>query len=172
MRKIFGVLAIALTLLSGQLYSIDAIASSEGKTLKIGVTQEFDSLNPIHSRMLVSRYVYNFTNRTLVTLDMNSRWVPLIVKQIPTMENGGARFVTENGVRKVVTDWEIKKEFVWGDGTPVTGDDVAFSREVVLNKFTTTGNRKVYDQIEAVIVDPKNKKKFTLKYKAANYDYQ
>lgn len=148
-----------------------AIGNGDKTTLRIGITQEFDSLNPLHARMLVSRYVYNMINRTLVTLDKDARWVPMVAKSIPTLENGEAKVIKEGGKEKIVANWEIRENYTWGDGTPVTAKDVKFSWEVAQAKFSGVNDRDVYAQVEEIKIDPKNPRKFTFKYREAAYNY-
>lgn len=148
-----------------------AVTKPETNVLKIGITQEFDTLNLINARMLVSRYVYNFVNRTLVTLDLDSRWIPLLITKIPTLENGLARFEGQGAKRHVVADFEIKPDLFWGDGTPVTAKDVKLAWEVALSKYSTVAELEAYAQVKSIVLDPKDEKKFTFVYNEARFNF-
>lgn len=131
------------------------------KELVIGVSQEFGHLNAMVNEMSATSYVYALTNRTLVTLNPDSTWVPLLVTQIPTFENGLAKKTVENGREVIISQWEIHKDASWGDGTPVTGEDVKFSRELALTETIGVGEREIYSDIYEIQVDKQNPKKFT-----------
>ena len=106
-----------------------AIAAPTNKELKIGINQEFENLNPMIAQTTANSYIASMVNHTLVTMDEKTEWVPQLAKEVPTIENGLAKFVGEGKDRKIVAAWEIKENAVWADGTPVTGHDVKFSWE-------------------------------------------
>lgn len=155
---------------------VNPMASGQGKAaapkeLKIGITQEFENLNMLISQMQATTYISGFVNRTLVTLDPSAHWVPVLATRIPTIENGGARIVQEKNSSKIVAEWEIRPNAVWGDGSPIDGNDVVFSWQVARTNTVSVGEREVYDQVEKIDIDPKNPRKFTMTYKQAKWDY-
>ena len=101
-----------------------SFAKPTNAELKIGISQEFDSLNPMVSTMVAATYIKYMVNRRLTNQDGNGKWIPQIVKDIPTVENGMAKIITDKGQKKLVTQWEIRESAKWGDGTPVTCDDI------------------------------------------------
>ncbi len=163
--KLIGATTMALAL------TTNGLAKPTNKELKIGIAQEFENLNPIVSQMLATTYIKKMVIRGLVDLDLNAKWVPSLVKKIPSIENGMARFEGEGDKKHVVADWEIKDNAKWGDGTPVTGYDVQFSWKTALSDNVSVGEREVYDQIKEVIVDKKNPKKFSFVYRKAKWDF-
>ncbi len=146
-------------------------AKATNNELKIGISQEFDSLNPILSSMTASSYIRYIVNRRLTNLDSDSKWQAQIAKELPTIENGLAKIVTADGKKKIVTQWEIKDSVKWGDGTPLTCDDIIFSRTVALSNNVSIPEREVYEQIEKIDVDPKNSKKCTFTYQKAIWNH-
>ncbi len=122
-------------------------------------------------QMLTTVYIYGMVNRNLVTMNTKGKWIPMIVKSIPSLENKQAVIYTENGVKKLKAKWEILPNVQWGDGTAVTGEDVKFAWEVGLNPNVSVGERDVYDQVEKIEIDAKNPKKFTFIYKKAKWDF-
>ncbi|MBL7555444.1 MAG: peptide ABC transporter substrate-binding protein [Bdellovibrionaceae bacterium] len=160
---------IALAACVGLMNQVFAKATND--ELKIGIAQEFDSLNPILSSMVASSYIRYLVNRRLTNLDSNSKWQPQIVKELPTIENGLAKIITVDGKKKIVTTWEIKDAVKWGDGTPLTCQDIIFSREVALSNNVSIPEREVYEQIEKIDVDAKNSKKCTFTYQKAIWNY-
>ena len=138
---------------------------------KIGITQEFDSMNPLIMQMSASGYVYRMVGRTLVVLNSKNQWVPQLAKEIPSVENKKVIFFTEKGVKKIKSEWEILENAKWGDGVDVTGHDVEFSWKTARLDTVPVGEKEVYSQIEKIIVDKTNPKKFTFIYKKAKYDF-
>ena len=139
--------------------------------LKIGMSQEFENLNPLIKQMLATSYIYDMVGRTLNVLNREGKWENQLAVSRPSLENGQARFVTEDGVKKILVDWEIHADAKWGDGTPVTGHDFEFSWKVATDKNVSVGSSEVYGAIEKFIIDKKNPKKFTLKYKEAKWTF-
>ena len=141
------------------------------KVLNIGLTQEFENMNPIIKTMLATTWIYAAVGRTLNTIDQHGKWIPQLVKTIPSMENKQAVFFTDKGKKKIRAHWEIKESAKWGDGTPVTGHDVEFSWKVAQSKNVTVGEVETYSQVEKIIIDKKNPKKFTFIYDKTRYDF-
>lgn len=139
--------------------------------LKIGIAQEFETLNPLIMSMVASSYIHYMVGRRLVNLDADNKWQPQIAKSIPTLENGQAKIITEGGKKKIQSTWEIKENVSWGDGKPVTCEDVAFSRTLALSPNISIGEKEVYSQIEKIDIDPKNKKKCVFTYEKAKWDH-
>jgi peptide/nickel transport system substrate-binding protein len=163
---------IALALILGITGCTGNKNSEASKTvLTIGLDQEFESLNPTISQMAASSYISHMMIRNLVTIGTDWQWKCVLCKEIPTFENKKARFITENGTRKIIADWEIVEAAVWGDGTPVTGHDVAFGWEVGAHPNVSVGQKEVYTRIESITVDQENPKKFTIKFEDARYNY-
>ena len=53
--------------------------------LKMGSSQEYDSLNPLVMSSMISTTLHRMTNRSLVNLDADSKWVAQLAKEIPTI---------------------------------------------------------------------------------------
>ncbi|MFN9066502.1 MAG: peptide ABC transporter substrate-binding protein, partial [Bdellovibrionales bacterium] len=98
----------ALTLGTTLFLIISPLAKSapNNKELKIGISQEFENLNPMIMTMSATAYIFSMVGRTLTTLDSNLKWVPQLAKEIPSLEKGTAKIVEQNGKKKVVVQWE------------------------------------------------------------------
>lgn len=170
MKAIFrGLAAVALVAMAAKAPA--ASAAPTNKQLTIGITQEFENLNPIISSMMASKYIYYIAGRQLVAIDSDWKWYCVLCTTMPTVENGLAKVVDEKGAKKMLVNWEIKANANWGDGKPVTGHDVKLSWEIGASKNVTVGEKDLYERIESVDVDAKNPKKFTIKLKEPRYDY-
>jgi peptide/nickel transport system substrate-binding protein len=138
---------------------------------EIGVTQEFESLNPMISTMAASSYIYYFTGRPLVSINADWEYECWLCVEIPTLENGLAQIVIVDGIKKLSAQWEIRPDAIWGDGTPITGRDVELSWKIGASPNVSVGDKLSFQNIEAVEVDPNHPKKFTLHFKEARYHH-
>ncbi len=147
-----------------------ALAVSK-KELKIAVSQEFEHLNPIISQMATTRFITDMSVRSILTLNPDGEWVPFMIKEIPSFENGLASFFTENGVKKIRAHFELKENLKFGDGHPITAEDIKFTWSVGMNENISIGEREIWSQIERVILYPENARKFTFEYAKARWDF-
>lgn len=148
-----------------------AFSRPTNNVLKIGMTQEFENMNPLIKQMMATTYIYEMVGRGLTVLDASGKRIPQLALTIPTLKNKGAELFTENGVKKLKASWEIKQTANWGDGVPVTGHDIKFSWNVALSPKVSIGSSEIYNNIEKIIVDKKDSKKFTFIFKKAKWDY-
>ncbi|MCH2534553.1 MAG: peptide ABC transporter substrate-binding protein [Bdellovibrionales bacterium] len=162
MRLLFITFSLFFTLISAQ---------AAEKPLKIGISQEFETLNPLIKQMMATTYIYGFVNRNLVTMNEKGEYIPMIAESIPDFENGQAKFITENGTKKIKANWKIKEEAKWGDGTPVTAYDVKLAWSTALLDTVSVGEKKTYSQVERIEIDPKNPKHFSFVYEEAMWNY-
>jgi peptide/nickel transport system substrate-binding protein len=169
MRKSF-VFSLAILVFMG--LGLQVSAGPTNEQLVIGIQQEFENMNPMITQMSLTQYSYSMVGRALMTLNADTQWIPMLAKKIPSLEkNGGAELITENGVKKVKATWEIWENAKWGDGKPVTGEDVKFSWTVAQNENVAIGGKEVYLHVERIEIDPANPKKFTFIYKKPKWDF-
>jgi len=159
----------SLSLVISILLSIPALSAPNNSEIKVGITQEFENLNPVVMTMSATTYIYQMVGRALVTLNENGKWVPVLVKTIPTIENKLAKLTPDQ--KKVTAIWELRENAKWGDGKPVTCADLAFTREVGINDNVSTATKETYSQIEKIEWDEKTPKKCLFTYDKARWDY-
>lgn len=162
---------VVISALGLQLTATSAFAAGSNKELKIGISQEFENLNPLIMTMSATVYIYSMVGRALVTMDANSKWVPQLAESIPSMEKGTAKLVEQGGKKRVVATWKIKETAKWGDGKPVICEDFAFSRSVASSPTVSIGEKEVYTQVEKIEWDPKSPKVCTFTYDKARWDF-
>lgn len=162
---------IQLFLVLGLSFASIVVQAEKVKQLKMGTSQEVSTLNPITASMLATIYVNGATVRGLNVIDENNKWVPQLAKSIPSIENGQAKIIGKGKNRHIVSNWIIRDNAQWGDGTPVTGHDVKFSWQVALHPKVAVTTHQIYDQVKEIIVDKKNPKKFSMIHKAANWNF-
>lgn len=139
--------------------------------LKIGISQEFENFNPLISNMSATSMMMRMVLRNLVTINADGKWVPVLAKEIPTLENGGAKIVEKNGKKKIVAVWEIHEWAKWGDGKPVICDDFGLALKIAASPNVSIAEKEVYTQVESIVADPKNPQKCTFTYEKPKWDF-
>jgi peptide/nickel transport system substrate-binding protein len=147
-----------------------AVALPTNDELKIGITQEFESLNPMIGTMAATTYMANLTLRSMVILTPDGKWVPQLAKKIPSLENGGAKLVEANGKKGMVATWELI-DAKWGDGEPMTCNDIKFTWQAGLNPMVSVGSRDAYQNIKEITWDAKTPRKCVVTYEKAKWDF-
>lgn len=131
----------------------------ENAVLKIGMTQYPSSLHPMIDSLVAKTYVNAMVRRPLTIHDVNWQPVCMLCTEIPTFENGRAKHVTlDDGTQTVTAHYTLQDGATWGDGTPVTTDDILFSWQVGKHPQTGTSSFELYanDIIDIQKMDDKN----------------
>lgn len=149
-----------------------AVAKPTNAELKVGISQEFENLNPLISTMAATTYMSALVNRGFVFLSPDLKWETHLAKSIPSLKNGQAKLVDRaDGKKGMIATWEIIEKATWGDGTPVTCEDLDFSWKVGLNQNVSIGSREPYEDIETIAWEKTAPKKCTVTYKNAKWDF-
>ncbi len=127
-----------------------AIAKEE---LVIGVAQFPEGFHPSIHNHVVQSLVLGMARRPFTTYDPDWNLICMLCTELPSLEAGTARFEeNDDGGPGLATDYEIRSDATWGDGTPVTTRDVAFTWQVGRTEEAGIGNQELYRQIEEVEV--------------------
>lgn len=164
MKRTFGLMSLVAILAAGTVH-----AAVSNKELKIGITQEFENLNPLIMSMSATSYMYSMVGRTLVTLDPDGKWVPQLAKKIPTISDGSAKFTADK--KGIVANWEILDNAKWNDGTQITCADFDFARTVAASPNVSIGEKETYTQVAKIEWDKATPKKCTFTYEKARWDF-
>ncbi len=90
----------------------DPLASANGRSiLRVAYEREIDVLNAYTSQMLVD--IHFSMVEGLVTTDENNSYIPVLAREIPTVENG---LVIENPDGTVEMTWRLQEGVRWHDG--------------------------------------------------------
>jgi peptide/nickel transport system substrate-binding protein len=116
-----------------------APAAAPSGTATITFTQEPDNLNPLYTSMSFSGYLRPFYLKPSWDFDENAKPVPVLVKEIPSTENGG---VSADG--KTIT-LKLRDDVKWSDGEPLTADDYVFTYDMIMSDKNTPLGRYPYD---------------------------
>jgi peptide/nickel transport system substrate-binding protein len=138
--------------------------------LTIGLTQFPSTLHPNIDLMTAKSFVLGMARRPFTTYDPQWRLICMLCTEVPTMENGRAVAVERSdGTRGVSVRFTIDPNARWGDGTPITTEDVVFTWEVGRHPQSGVANTELYRRIERIEVhDAKN---FTLHLTKLTFEF-
>jgi peptide/nickel transport system substrate-binding protein len=138
--------------------------------LTIGITQYPATFHPNIESMAAKSYVLGFTRRPLTVRDPDWNLACLGCDTVPSLENGMAvRETTPDGRPGIRVTWRIREGSRWGDGTPVTAEDLLFAWEAGRDFTTGFGGAEFYrSAYEASIVDARA---ITLRFDRITFEY-
>src|ERR1044072_5413588 len=153
------------------LLALTALAAPERAKdeLVLGMTQSPGTWNPLISSMLAKSLISNMTSRPLTAWNADWKHVCLACTEVPTIENGKARVIDlPDGKKGMEVDLELR-DLKWGDGTPVTAKDVAFTLEVGRHPLSGVASSEAYRRI--IKFDAKDDRRFTMTIDRVTFDY-
>lgn len=146
-------------IIAGTLYHPD---KKDDKLAHILIQQEPEDLSPIFGSMSAASEIERLIFTPMVQIHPDGSPEPLLVEEIPTVENGGVKQL-ENG--KVITTWTFKKSLQWEDGHPLGPKDVIFTWKVIMHKDVQVTERDMEKRIESMSIDPMNPLKLIITWK-------
>ena len=84
------------------------------------------------SQQPLNRLVMPAIYAELVRLDAQGSYVPLLVQEVPTLENGLVRFVGEGEDEQLEVEFRLPPNAQWQDGALLTAADLVFSWHLVM----------------------------------------
>ncbi len=160
---------LSTVLALGALASPAAVQAQAKDELVVAMTQMPGTWNPIISSMLAKSLIANMTARPVTAYDADWKLVCLVCTELPTIENGKARVVDlADGKKGMEIDVELR-DMRWGDGTPVSAKDVAFTLEVGQHPLSGVASSEGYKRI--IKLDVKDDRRFTMTIDRVTFDY-
>ncbi|HEX2887074.1 peptide ABC transporter substrate-binding protein [Vineibacter terrae] len=162
------ILRLAVLLLACAVALVRPAAAKD--ELVIGMTQYPSSFNPNIGSMLAKSLVEGMTLRPVTAWDPDWKLVCLLCTELPTIENGGA--VIEEyapGKKGIAVTYTLRPDLKWGDGTPVSTRDVAFTLEVGKHPQSGVAAAEGYRRI--LKLDIKDDRTFTFHTDRVTFDY-
>ncbi|MGI9331730.1 MAG: peptide ABC transporter substrate-binding protein [Gammaproteobacteria bacterium] len=95
--------------------------------LNILYWQASSTLNPYLSGGTKDIEAASLVIEPLAHYDEDGNMVPVLVDEIPTVENGGV------GTDLLSITWKLRKDILWSDGSPLKAEDVVFSGEYCMH---------------------------------------
>jgi len=110
--------------------SVTIVMSQEPDTL-------LQSMGSMYAASAVKQALGTETQNTgtacLVLRNDKNEIIPNIAESVPTLENGGAKFVGEGEDKHLEVTFKLRKDVKWQDGQPVTSADVRFWWETMMD---------------------------------------
>ncbi len=138
--------------------------------LTIGITQYPATLHPNIEQMAAKSYVLGFARRPLTTYDADWRLACLLCETLPSLENGLAvRETTPDGKDGLRLTIRLRADARWGDGTPISSEDLRFAWDAGRAFETGFGNAEFYrSAYELIIVDDRT---IMLRFDRVTFDF-
>ncbi|MBE0689885.1 MAG: peptide ABC transporter substrate-binding protein [Anaerolineae bacterium] len=134
MKTALGLVAIlALTMV----LALAPAAAQDVPTLNVGFAQEPDSMNGFYTSMAFAQWANDLVQASLWDVSDTLEFVPVLVTEIPSVENGG---ISEDYTIYTI---KLKPGLMWSDGTPLTSDDLVFTYQMIqdpANNFLQAGS--------------------------------
>ena len=147
-----------------------AYAAELKDELVIGISQFPGNFNPNIDSMLAKSYILAMARRPFTVYDKDWRLICMLCTELPDLERGTARIEqTAEGKKGIALTYTIRRDAVWGDGTPITTDDVLFTWQAGREPTTGISNLKLYDRITSI--DQHDDKTFTMHVNKFTCDY-
>ena len=163
LRSVVAALAALLSLANPALAAKDELVIGLSSTMP-------STFNPIINPELVKSYILAMARRPFTTYDQDWKLVCMLCTELPTLGNGKAKLEdTPDGKHGIAITYTIQPGATWGDGVPITTDDVLFSWEVGRNPKVGVPDQELYRKI--VKVDAVDKKTFVLHIDKVEFDY-
>jgi peptide/nickel transport system substrate-binding protein len=121
--------------------------------LVIGIAEFPSSLHPSIEPLLIKSYVLGFTIRTITTYDGDGKLICLLCTEVPTLQNGLAKLEDRpDGTHGMAVTIKLKPDLQWGDGVPVTAEDLAFTWRVSRDPAAGFSNSNPWTRADRVDV--------------------
>ena len=162
-------LRFAAALLGLWIFQAPPTQAAKGE-LVIGIAQFPSSFHPNIDSMLAKTYIQSMTARPFTAYDKDWKLICMLCTDLPMMENGRAKPErAPNGKQGVAVTYTIHPKAAWGDGRPVTTEDVVFTWHVGRHKKSGVSNIEFYRSLYKV--EAHDAKTFTLHFDKRTFDY-
>jgi len=137
----------------------------------IGVSQFPPTLNPAIDAVLAKSYVLGMARRPITAYDARWQLICMLCVSLPSFENGLAeRVPLADGKEGVRLTYTLQANATWGDGVPVSTEDVLFTYEVGKDPKSGLSNGELYRRI--VDLHAIDAKTFSVTQDRVDYEYQ
>jgi peptide/nickel transport system substrate-binding protein len=159
-QRLLLVLLLALSGFAAYRYFLGTSASAANNVLRVRLEAPVTGLNPLMPNMGYGRLLSAQIFLSLGAIDPQSLELkPLLVKSIPTP------VMVADGPYKgaLAYQFEIEETATWDNGSPVTGNDVAFTIKMIMNPLLPMQPwRGHFEFMRGMDIDAANPKRFTV----------
>jgi peptide/nickel transport system substrate-binding protein len=139
-------------------------------SLTIGITQYPANFHPNIENMAAKAYILGFALRPVTAYGEDWKLTCISCDALPSLENGQARLEqTPDGKPGIRITWRLKEGEAWGDGTPVTAEDMRFAWEAGRAFETGFGPAETYRSAYQFIVE--GPRAFTVRFDKVTFDF-
>ena len=128
-----------------------APTANPSDTLIVGMRSEPDTLHPLIGSMLAKDIVNSAMFAVCTRENDEFEWMPEMCESVPTLENGGAKWVGEGSDRHLEVTFKLKSGWKWHDGVPVTANDYVFTWKLALDPEMQIADREPWEKIQEVV---------------------
>jgi peptide/nickel transport system substrate-binding protein len=145
----------------GPATSAPATVAAAPKSLTVAITVEpmgFGEMfaggtsGPEHVQVMV--------HRSLAQPDDRGEYLPQLVQELPSIEAGTWKLLADG---RMETNWKLRPNIKWHDGTPMTPADIVFGWQVALAPDVPYKQRQAASVIEDIV--PQDDQNFTVTWK-------
>jgi peptide/nickel transport system substrate-binding protein len=164
MRRLSAILFLILAV------ALPGSARAAKDELVIGITQFPSTFNPNIDAMAAKSYILDMARRPFTAYDAKWQLVCMLCTELPTLDNGKAKIEKQDdGSDGIALTYTIRPDATWGDGTPVSTDDVLFTYEVGRHPDSGISNAELYRRI--IAIDRVDAKTFVMHVDRVTFDY-
>ena len=127
-----------------------APTAKSSDTLVVGMRSEPDTLYPLLSSMFAQSIVNSALFAVCTRENEKLEWIPEMCVSVPTLENGGAKWVGAGADRHLEVTFVLKSGWNWHDGTRVTAHDYVFTWKLALDPGLEIIDREPWEKIQEV----------------------
>ena len=113
-------------------------------TIRVGNSDEPDSLNPLYSHNAAADEVDGLIYSSILRYDQNGNYIPDLATMVPSLRNGG---ISKDN--RTITI-HLRHDATWADGVPLTARDWVFTYRTVMNPANNVKTTLGWDNIAFV----------------------
>lgn len=113
-------------------------------TLRLGESDQPDSLNPLFSNDAAADFTYGMIFTYILRYDQNGNYFPDLATAVPTLANGG---ISKD--QRTIT-LHLRHNAKWADGVPLTAADFLFTYHAVFNDLNNVKSRDGWNDIASM----------------------
>lgn len=143
MNKLVRLIGLSLVLVLAMSLGLGVVSAQDDDVIVIGWEQEPSQLQPL-SEMAFATYLTDFYQRDVWDWDTDVQIYPVMVEEIPTVENGLVT-TTEDGKTQVT--YNLREGMLWSDGEEINTEDCAFNHLLYSDISTGDFQRGTYLEV-------------------------
>lgn len=153
-RRMIAAAALATVMSAGA-------AHAEKDELVIGISQFPQGFHPNLASHVALSLIHGMSRRPFTVYDADWQLICQLCTTLPTREAGTIRdWTTPDGKPGLAVDYEIRDGATWGDGKPITTEDVQFTWEIGRDETAGVNNQELYRRME--MIEAKDDRNFTI----------